>query len=392
VSIAGAIDAEDPELPAARRRSVIQFAIIVGCLAAASAIPLAVDWPGWGFALPLLLMLGGALALHSWWFRHYLQVLAPRPPGWYIAAAGGLGAALWCVGIASSWIGFIWAMVPALLLGDILAGRRKRYIALTVPLISAAAFAIGLVLVPASPDAALNWVSPAIGAFYLATMWTCNIERIWVLRSLANVDRSRRHAAELATARERLRLADDLHDILGHALEVVAFKSELAGRLLPPEAGKSRAEIDEVQRVAREAMSEVRGLTQERRATSLQAELAGARATLGSAGVELAVTGDPALVPQEAQDVLGRVLREAMTNLLRHASATRCSVSFSREASTAKILVVNDGVACHDERPRDAGTGLAGLERYLTEHFGRLRAASEPDGTFTVDAELPVPA
>ncbi len=392
MSIAGALDAEDPELPAARRRSVTQFVIIVGCLAAASAIPLAVDWPGWRFALPLLLMLGGALVLHSWWFRHYLRALASRPPGWYIATAAGLGAALWCLGIASSWFGFIWAIVPALLLGDVLAGRRKRAIAVAVPVISAAAFGIGLVLVPPTPDAALNWVSPAIGAFYLATMWTCNIERIWVLRSLTNVDRSRRQAAELATARERLRLADDLHDILGHALEVVAFKSELAGRLLPREAGDARAEITEVQRVAREAMSEVRGLTQERRATSLAAELAGARATLGSAGVQLSVSGDPELVPQEAQDVLGRVLREAMTNLLRHASATRCSVRLSQEAGTAKLLVVNDGATCQDRRSGDSGTGLAGLDRYLAERFGRFSAASDGHGTFTVDAELPVPA
>jgi two-component system sensor histidine kinase DesK len=392
VRIAGAIDAEDPELPAARRRSVIQFVIIVGCLAAAAAIPLAVDWPGWRFALPLLLMLAGALTLHSWWFRHYLKVLASHPPGWYVAAAAGLGAALWCVGIASSWLGFIWAIVPALLLGDVLAGRRKRHIALAVTGISAAAFAIGLVLVPSSPDASLNWVSPAIGAFYLATMWTCNIERVWVLRSLTNIDRSRRNAAELATTRERLRLADDLHDILGHALEVVAFKSELAGRLLPAEADRARAEIDEVQRVAREAMSEVRALARERRATTLAAELAGAQATLGSAGVELAVTGDPARLPDEAQDVLGRVLREAMTNLLRHASATRCSVALSQDSGTAKLLVVNDGVADSDGGAAETGTGLTGLERYVTERLGHFSAASDGAGTFTVDAELPMPA
>jgi two-component system sensor histidine kinase DesK len=387
VDAKAAIDTRDPALRPAHRRLTILFRIVLAAFAIASVVAL-LDWPGLVYAVPLVLMLVGAVLLRIWWFRHYLRAPSSRAPAQFIVAAAALGAGLWCLGIASSWLGFLWALVPATLLGDCLAGRRKRYIALWVAALAAAAFGTGLALVPTGPGPAV-WTAPAVGAFYIATMWTCSVDQVWWLRSL---DNTRRTAAELATTRERLRLADDLHDILGHALEVVAFKSELAGRLLPAEAERARAEIDEVQHVAREAMSEVRALTHERRATNLAAELAGAQATLGSAGVELSVTGDPALVPEDAQDVLGRVLREAMTNLLRHAEATRCAVTLTHVAGTATLLVINDGVAVRDSCQAGMGTGLAGLDRYLSDRLGSFSAASGPDGTFTVNAELPVPA
>lgn len=372
---------------------VIIFVAVTGTIAAALPIVfLAADWPGTVFAIPLVLLDIGVLSLHAWWFRRSLRHPTARPPRTYLFLAAILGTSLLGLGIISSPLGSVWAFGPALLLGDSLTRRHRWTVVTWVTGAGVAAFGIGALLAPQPPGGGPNWVSALIAATYMAVLWTASFNRVYWLGSMSRLDTSRRMAADLAAARERLRLADDLHDILGHALEVVAFKSELAGKLLPPDAAGARSEIEEVARVARNAMSEVRSLSRARRTTTLAAELAGARATLGSAGIDLVVTGDPALLPDTTQDVLGRVLREAMTNLLRHATATHCSVVLRYDTGVAELIVVNDGVTARNSGLRGAGTGLPGLHRYLAERLGRLTAGPAADGTFTVHAELPAHA
>ncbi|WP_025350236.1 sensor histidine kinase [Nocardia nova] len=391
MSTAAAIDAENPALPAARRRMVIIFVALTGTIAAGLPIVvLMADWPGTTFAVPLVLLDVGALALHAWWFRRSLWQPRERPPRGYLFLSAILGTSLLCLGILSSPFGSIWAFGPALLLGDSLTQRKRRTIIGWVTGASLTAFGIGALLAPQPSGGGPNWAAAAIAALYLAVLWTASFNRVYWLGSMNTLDTSRRMAIDLATTRERLRLADDLHDILGHALEVVAFKSELAGKLLPPDAVQVRNEIEEVAQVARTAMSEIRALSRARRTTSLAAELAGARATLDSAGIDLSVTGNPSLLPNSTQDILGRVLREAMTNLLRHATASRCSVILRYDRDIAELIVVNDGVPATTTRPSTDGTGLAGLERYLTQRLGRLTAGPGEPGTFTVHAQLPV--
>ncbi|MDN5933402.1 MAG: histidine kinase, partial [Pseudonocardia sp.] len=275
--------------------------------------------------------------------------------------------------------------------GDVVGGRRARVTAVWVAAAVVLTAALGLwvtgMVYPADPESqAMRWVSVAIAVTYVGGLWIVDVERLWWLKAVIDIDGSRRTAAELATARERLRLADDLHDILGHALEVVAFKSELAARL--PDHERARAEMEEVQRVARQSLTEVRGLVRDARSIDLVTELDGARAVLESSGIVLVVRGDPATVGPTARNVLGRVLREAMTNVLRHAQPSRCSIEIDVTGGDARLVVVNDG-ALPPERP-DPGTGLAALERYLTEHAGRLDAGLTADGTFRLDASLPV--
>ncbi len=254
-------------------------------------------------------------------------------------------------------------------------------------------FGLGYVIMLQALDEASRPPSPIVfaglAAFFVGSMWTLDVERLWWLKAVTDLDDSRRAAAELATARERLRLADDLHDILGHALEVVAFKSELASRLQSADPARARAEMDDVQRVARESLREVRAMVRDTRSTDLVTELAGARAVLGSAGVVLVVRGDATTVGPTARNVLGRVLREAMTNVLRHAEPSRCTIEIEVVDGQARLRVVNDGALPGDN---GLGTGLAALGRYLDEHAGRLDAGLRPDGTFRLDAELPVTA
>ncbi|WP_086662344.1 sensor histidine kinase [Lentzea kentuckyensis] len=201
------------------------------------------------------------------------------------------------------------------------------------------------------------------------------------------LEKARRDAAELATTRERLRFAEDLHDILGHALEVVSFKSELASRLSEVDPVRSRAELDEIQRLARGAIHDVRALVQGRRSTEFAAELPGVRALLESAGIGWEFTGDPAGLDGATSELLGRVLREAVTNLLRHAAASRCTVRLETDDGKAVLMVGNDGVAPMRGDDRE-GSGLRGLARRITE-VGGMFSAGVRDGVFEVRAEVP---
>ncbi|WP_143517188.1 sensor histidine kinase [Pseudonocardia sp. MH-G8] len=337
----------------------------------------------------LFLLYAVAFGLHLWRIRQHMTALGTSAPWWFVLAAAAVGIAITLLGLATGFPGFIWALVGGVLLGDLVAGLPARWIMVWVGLGTAVTLVGGYVLTaPSLVGAPISpWFPAGFAAFFVATMWTVDVERLWWLKAVTDLDDSRRTAAELATARERLRLADDLHDILGHALEVVAFKSELAARLQEGDPVRARVEMEEVQAVARRSLSEVRALVRDTRPTDLSTELAGARAVLETAGVDLVVRGDPAGVGPAAGNVLGRVLREAMTNLLRHSEPSRCSIEIDVIDGQARLQVVNDGALPGDDT--DPGTGLAALGRYLQEHAGRLDARPGPEGTFRLDAELP---
>jgi two-component system sensor histidine kinase DesK len=198
---------------------------------------------------------------------------------------------------------------------------------------------------------------------------------------------ARRDAAELAATRERLRLAEDLHDILGHALEVVSLKSQLAVKLGPIDPERAHAEMTQVQRLAQDALHDVRALAQGKRPTDLATELAGARKLLASAGIECDVDADPAALTDRERELFGRVLREAVTNLLRHAAAGTCQVALSVGDGAATLRVRNDGAPEMPSNPD--GTGLAGLARRVREASGTFSARTVHPGSFEVLATVP---
>ncbi|WP_214370641.1 sensor histidine kinase [Pseudonocardia sp. H11422] len=381
--------AEERKVRAARRFGRIGLVITLLWLLTVPAFVIWTGLPEAVFGWPLLALYLAALGLHVWRIREHVSSLGRGASAPFMAAAAAVALAIALLGLASAWAGWIWALVSGVLLGDIVSGLRARWIVVWIGAAAAAVLGLGL-LISANIDfgvPAAWWVGPALAAFYVATMWVLDVERLWWLKAVTDLDDSRRAAAELATARERLRLADDLHDILGHALEVVAFKSELATRLLPADTARARTEMEEVQRVARESLSEVRALVRDTRSTDLVTELAGARAVLDTAGVVLTVRGDPETVGPTARNVLGRVLREAMTNVLRHAEPSHCTIDIEVADGGARLEVVNDGAL--PANGTDPGTGLAALSRYLDEHAGRLDAGPGPGGTFRLDAVLP---
>lgn len=197
---------------------------------------------------------------------------------------------------------------------------------------------------------------------------------------------ARRDAADLAATRERLRLAEDLHDILGHALEVVSLKSELAVRLSDLDPERSKAEMTEVQRLARGALKDVRELAHSHQRTDFSVELDGARQLLTSAGITCAVHADPTGLTAQERDLFGRILRETVTNALRHADPGTYEVALSVEPGQVRLRVLNDGVV---PARTGTGTGLKSLARHVTEAGGEFTAGPVGAASFEVLAAVP---
>jgi two-component system sensor histidine kinase DesK len=278
----------------------------------------------------------------------------------------------------------LWAFVPSMFVAELQYGRTTaaawRINGLAAAGLAAVVAATAL-LTGAVP--ARELLGPALAtAFVSLSVPLAELLALRQWRLALELEQARRDAAELGATRERLRFAEDLHDILGHALEVVSLKSELAVRLGPVDPDRAYAEMVEVQRLARGALRDVRDLGRGRASTDLDTELAGAKGLLASAGIECVVEVAPAAVRDS--ELLGRVLREAVTNLLRHADPRRCWITVRADA----LSVVNDGVLAAPAVAGD-GTGLASLARRVTEAGGRFSAGpGERPGTFSVEAVL----
>ncbi|MDQ6709602.1 MAG: sensor histidine kinase [Candidatus Dormibacteraeota bacterium] len=197
---------------------------------------------------------------------------------------------------------------------------------------------------------------------------------------------AREQIARLAVGEERLRFARDLHDLLGHSLSVIALKSELAGRLIKRSPAMAEHEIEDIEKVAREALREVREVVAGYRQPTLAAELAGAREALTAAGIDCLVEQDCAALPPAVEAVLAWTVREGATNVMRHSKARRCSIRLSQKDGQATVEVVDDGRGGTPE----AGSGLRGLEERVRARGGELSAEPLPHEGFRLRVRLPL--
>lgn len=211
----------------------------------------------------------------------------------------------------------------------------------------------------------------------------------WGVRLIEELAAARQTQARLAVAEERLRFGRDLHDVLGRNLAVVALKSELAVQLARRGRPEAVDQMLEVQRIAQDSQREIRSVVRGYRTADLHTELVGARSVLEAAGVACRIEDGPAArLPADIQAALGWVVREATTNVLRHAqSASRCDVSLRTAGPGAVLLAVeNDGAP---EARGGAGTGLSGLKERLSELGGTLATERRPGGVFHLTARVP---
>jgi two-component system sensor histidine kinase DesK len=210
---------------------------------------------------------------------------------------------------------------------------------------------------------------------------------------------ARQELATLAVAEERNRIARDLHDVLGHSLSLIAIKSELAGRLLPAEPERARAEIADVEQVAREALASVRETVGGYRQPSLDRELANARVVLDASGIDATIEHGVGPLPSPQDVVLAWAVREAVTNVVRHSAASHATIRTSRHGTQAELEVVDDGspeVASAGAPLPGAnagdGTGLQGLRERLEGAGGRLDAGPGAGGGYRLIATVPITA
>ncbi len=179
---------------------------------------------------------------------------------------------------------------------------------------------------------------------------------------------------QLAKTAERERIARDLHDVLGHTLSLISIKSELAARLLPTNPERTAQELAEIQTTARRALAEVRQTVSGYRAQGLAAEIAQAAAALAASGVTL--TSSPEKMPRlpaQQEASLALILREAVTNIVRHAGAHSCVISITADEHTTVLEICDDGCGMRGSE----GNGLRGMRERVRELGGELQVRSE---------------
>jgi two-component system sensor histidine kinase DesK len=192
-------------------------------------------------------------------------------------------------------------------------------------------------------------------------------------RMYAKLRRANEEIEHLAKVAERERIARDLHDVLGHTLSVIILKSELAGKLLDRDPERAKAEIADVEQTSRAALAEVRSTIRGYRLNSLQSELKQAATALKAAGVQVnQETSEPQLTPTQ-ESVLALVIREAITNVVRHASAKQCLVRLASANGTCILEVQDDGCG----GLREEGNGVRGMRERVEALGGTLRHESK---------------
>jgi two-component system sensor histidine kinase DesK len=304
--------------------------------------------------------------------------------------------------------------------GAHLCGRRY------IPWFALAILAIGAAVTPLNPFALTYLIyacsvaaasgSPRkSGALVLAMILAYTIQWFWlgfnwqslvnawilcpIIAGLVITDRiQRRHRADLrlsmdevrrlAASAERERIGRDLHDLLGHTLSMVALKSELAGRLIERDPRAARREMADVERVAREALSQVRSAVSGIRAAAMAAELASARLLLEAAGVQMEYWHDPQALLPDVETCMALVLREAVTNIQRHARANRVEVTLIIGAERVVMRVRDDGRGGVNER----GNGLTGMRERIEARGGTLQIESPRGRGTSIEVALPLPA
>lgn len=234
-----------------------------------------------------------------------------------------------------------------------------------------------------TPGLHVSWITVSMGSFLLVIIGGGNIFFAQRRQSDAKLRLAHEEIEALAAVAERERIARDLHDVLGHTLSVIVLKSELAGRLLDHNSAdaalRARNEIAEVESTARIALAEVREAIGGYRARGLASEIESARHTLAAAGVTLHADANEVRsirLSAAEETVLALALREAVTNIVRHAHARTCHLRFTTQDGVRRLIIEDDGESATIRE----GNGLRGMRERI-EGLGGQFALQHGQGT-----------
>ncbi len=319
-------------------------------------------------AIEWTLTIAGIVVFLGLYLRgHWLKGNAILP----IIAGIGLLGALYLPFNQSGGVFFIYAAGFAAQIGK--PSRAAWIIAAIVAICSIEALILGLPL--------FRWVWAIVFSILIGAI---NIHYAEVSRSNWKIRLAQDEIERLARIAERERIARDLHDLLGHTLSVIILKSELASKLAEKSPERSVQEIRDVERISREALSEVRAAVRGYRSAGLSGEIDSVVGALKDAGITVAVDTEQVSLSPEQESVLALALREASTNILRHAQASQCEIRIRGTAREVILRIHDDGLG--SSAPE--GTGLKGMRERVEAAGGRLeRTAGE--GT-TIEITMPV--
>jgi signal transduction histidine kinase len=232
-------------------------------------------------------------------------------------------------------------------------------------------------------NSALHSAAGLVGDVILV-VWVYGLSRLADL--VAVLRRSREEIAASAVLVERTRIARDLHDVLGFRLSAVALKGELVVRLLDRDPTRAADELGTLVEVVGDGILELHDVTGDRTRLRLAAEAVAARELLEAAGIQVGLTLGTGSLTDDSDTAGALVLREAVTNVLRHSVARMCQITVDESEGAVWITVLNDGVV----EPADGARSGTGLENLARRTEGRLTAvANYADGTFELRARLP---
>lgn len=350
-------------------RRIVMGSVILA-IAPLSVIGVALTSTTWWEALFLALTLLFTTTLIREW---NLDGYTPRAVFLFIFAGAAYAYGAFSANSPISFMPF--ALVGALLVMKVRAHRVSAVILLAAGV--AALGAASLLTNPLTPALVIQFiVVPAAGTLYISAVVFVG-ELAWKL--VREAERAKEIEAELAVSDERARFAGDLHDVQGQSLHVIKLKAALAHRLLHDDPARATAELAEIRQLVDDTVAKTRELTYARYEIDLVSELENTRALAEASGMRVTIRTDLDRVV-EPHPLLAHTLREATTNLLRHADPTRVTIT----ASPVGVEVSNDGVPVGREiHPR----GLARLANRITDAGGELDFTQQGD-VFTVSARM----
>jgi two-component system sensor histidine kinase DesK len=303
------------------------------------------SWPAWAVAALAAVAFTGAV------LTRFRPGRVQRQAALLLLAGLTAAAAISTVGYSAAWSSLF--VLAAIGVGVVMGGREAPYVVLLLTATATVAVLRGDGSSDDAFTAGLTVLLSGLGTYAFHQLFTV----------VAELNCTRDELARLAVSEERDRFARDLHDLLGHTLSVIVVKAEAVRRLAPRDSGAAVSHAADIESIGREALADVRRAAAGYRGAGLDRELGRARAALDAAGVSLAVEqrpqGDRPL-PEPADALLGWVVREGVTNVVRHAQATRCTITVDRAGDTVRLRIDDDGGG--GVAGATTGAGLRGLE------------------------------